>query len=628
MSLYNDLTDVLTPYANKIKEVNESLDNTTELVDSVVEDKYIFSGNVIDTSMGSLVSGVPNDIYFQMPKGTYYPNPFTLGSPRTGLWYLYPQDKNGNDISMTNISGDTVSNITFGSTTIIVITVADALTVTTKSYSSMDKYISDSQPTIGIFTLESKPYRWKLGGKSFSDLNQGLTQGFTSDTYVAYAEPTKVPNYADSLKGFIGDTIDAGVGSIYVDTYNILDLSTLNWSAYEAGASYLTSYSDEYISISAGDKLMSNVDKITYYWYDETHTSIGTNGASTSFGVITVPNNAVYMRVSITRNFVPEDRKIYIYKSENTRTPDDDRRPYIRNKEIDPSYLTNKKTFDYATPDSINSQLFKTVQWSAMRVVNAARNAFRIGTFNIYVVKGNRHWGELRQELLDHQIEICGFQEVSNSQTRILQSYMSGWQFPYGSTEVFNGSYVSQAILSHYEIESTVQYTYVNDNEGRTFVKSVIKLPQYKHHPHELTLSVYSTHLSLNAANRLSEVSELLAQIANDTSDFKVVCMDSNAFKTEADAQGKRPTWEAMIAGGFTPIHYGEYNTVTSTEATNSIDQIFMDENISCIEYFIVDSNDYPVAALSDSPISDHCMVYADLQFDFDAVLEQYPWDT
>lgn len=628
MSLYNDLNEVLTPYANKIKEVNESLDNTIELVDSVVEDKYIFSGNVIDTSTGSLVSGVPNGVYFQMPKGTYYPNPFTLGSPRNGIWSLYPQDKNGNNIPMTNKNGDTVSDIAFGSTSIVVITVVDALTVTTKTYSDMGKYISDMPLSTKAFTLESKPYRWKFGGRSFSDLNQGLTQGFTSDTYVAYAEPTKTSNYVDSLKGYISDTIDAGVGSIYADTYNILDLSTLNWSAYESGATYLSSYSDEYINVSAGDKLMSNVSKVSYDWYDETYTKIGQNASAIPFGVITVPENAVYTRITMARGVVPEDRKIYIYKSENTRTPADDRRPYIRNKEIDPSYLTNKKTFNYATPDSISSQLFKAVQWSAMRVVNAARNAFRIGTFNIYVTRGNNHWGELKQELLDHQIEICGFQEVVNSQTRILQSYMNGWQFPYGSTEVFNGSYVSQAILSHYEIESTSQYTYVNDNEGRTFVKSVVKLPKYKHHPHELKLSVYSTHLSLNAANRLSEVSELLAQIANDTSDFKVVCMDSNALETEVDAQGKRPTWEAMIAGGFTPIHYGEYCTVTSTTSTTSIDQIFMSENISCIEYFIVDSNDYPVAALSDSPISDHCMVYADLQFDFDTVLEQYPLGT
>lgn len=37
MSLYNDLTDVLTPYANKIKEVNESLGDTNFLIDRVLE---------------------------------------------------------------------------------------------------------------------------------------------------------------------------------------------------------------------------------------------------------------------------------------------------------------------------------------------------------------------------------------------------------------------------------------------------------------------------------------------------------------------------------------------------------------------------------------------------------------
>ena len=97
---------------------------------------------------------------------------------------------------------------------------------------------------------------------------------------------------------------------------------------------------------------------------------------------------------------------------------------------------------------------------------------------------------------------------------------------------------------------------------------------------------------------------------------------DTNAFKQGMDANGKLQEWEMMIEAGYNPIHYG----VSTTINNQAIDQIFIGPNIRCVNLNVVDSNDYPVVISGQSMyVSDHCLLYADLVFDFDAV---YPDST
>lgn len=133
------------------------------------------------------------------------------------------------------------------------------------------------------------------------------------------------------------------------------------------------------------------------------------------------------------------------------------------------------------------------------------------------------------------------------------------------------------------------------------------------------------------------EIDALLAVIANDTADFIVIVGDTNAFETGFDiSTGAHHEWEMFRNAGFTPVLDGTDNTVTADlqdryfcKADNdkvyciaSYDQIFIGSNITAENFGIIDSNLYPVESLGSVPVSDHCMVYADLKFDFDAVMQ------
>ena len=54
-----------------------------------------------------------------------------------------------------------------------------------------------------------------------------------------------------------------------------------------------------------------------------------------------------------------------------------------------------------------------------------------------------------------------------------------------------------------------------------------------------------------------------------------------------------------------------------------SLDQIFVSSNIEPVNHCVVDSNLYPSEFNQGAPVSDHCMIYADLKFDFDAVMQK-----
>ena len=513
--------------------------------------------------------------------------------------------------------------------------ISNQTSITVTSYTSLAAFNNNTRRTKTTYTLSAIPAYWIISGKAAAnpatstDANFGMTAE-PSETYVAYVEPvvTYSYEYADELDEHIGDIVSEELGGLNYDadiqfepSYNLIDVSQFN-DAPVSG--YWTLKAGYYFHVTAGKKICTSAYKPRFYFYDATYTSISNEATVNTYTLVDIPVGAVWARMSINANGVPSiEPHMVVYEAPADTPSNDDYRMWVPPTKIKGS-LVEGDIYDTAVPQNLSIDILTASAYKAVRVLNHQRNAFRIGTFNIYVPRQSSHWSQLKQELKDHSIDICAMQEVGNNiaKGRYVQNFLTlnTWQFKYGSQAIFNGTASDKATVSVYEIVSTELFT---NSTGRTYTRTVINLPRYKRNAHQFTLSVYSAHLNLTASNRLIEASEILATVAQDTSDFKVICMDSNAFKSEMDAQGKMPTWEAFVSAGFTPIHYGEYSTVTDLSDTDtSIDQIFMGENISLIDYDIVNSNDYPVTINGqDVPISDHCMVYADLAFDFDAVL-------
>ena len=613
-----------------------------------------YPGNLIDVSNARLSSGWIYDAApLSHPKGTFYGNPIQGIS---GFCALTPYDADGNVISVT--SGSTV-----GTTYNILYTegiyehIFDGTTITRKSYTNLDNLHNGVVNKTTVYTLSAMPSYWIVGGKP-QTLEMGITSE-PSETYVPYADPIILPpsyEFSDELNSHIGTVANDALGSIasatsndigkvpsvksvsdnmvaefefkdmnsqFEQSANLIDETKFIWTAVGGYYGLEPGY---YFPVIGGKKICASVSKPTFRFYDNDYTQISYIGTVVPYELVDVPDDAVYARMSINASAQTVESMIgtIMVLQAPADTPTNDYRiDYVPPTKIKGD-LVEGDIYATAKPLTLDIDILTASQYKAVRAVNKMHNAFRIATFNIYVTRGSAHWKVLKQELKDHSIDICAMQEVVNLETRHVQNFLTWntWQFKYGSQAVFDGVRPDKAVVSVYEIVSTEFYT-MSDN--RTYTKTVINLPQYKRNAHQFTLSVYSAHLSLSSSERLTEASEILATVANDASDFIVICMDSNTFKSEMDEHGKLPTWEAFISGGFTPIHYGEYSTITDmSDTSQSLDQIFMSNHITCIDYEIVNSNDYPVTISgSDVPISDHCMVYADLSFDFDAVLAE-----
>lgn len=315
----------------------------------------------------------------------------------------------------------------------------------------------------------------------------------------------------------------------------------------------------------------------------------------------------------------------------------------------------SNRIYDVTYPENANSEFVNAVKYYHNRAEREFNNIIRIGTFNKFISRGSGNWGVIKQELADHSIDICGFQEspaiVTDGQvTNQIGQYMQGWQF---TDYAAQDTSVGQAIVSHWDVTETNIYTILARQEGdRTCIHAVINLYPYKWYSNVIdnvaTLSVYSYHGMSQNGNvngvsktsyeiRMMEIQGLLDIIAQDTSDFIVVVGDTNCFETGFDPQtGTHAEWEAFRTAGYIPVLAGYESTVTADIAASHFalagngkvycdacyDQIFIGSNITAKGYTVVDSNLYPTTTESGTPVSDHCLVYADLEFDFDAVMQ------
>lgn len=258
--------------------------------------------------------------------------------------------------------------------------------------------------------------------------------------------------------------------------------------------------------------------------------------------------------------------------------------------------------------------------------LNRMRHAFRISTFNV-ARYGQVHWYRIKQFYQEHGVDIAGLQEVSyplgdTGYLKVFSDYFSSWQFTQFST---NGSAypINERMLmstSDYQIVSTEEVYYQTqkiDSSGdhRYYTKCEFRLPKYmdKRGSEYLKMSVYNTQLEVSSPNtRLAQAQELCAAALADPNPFIVILGDMNDF------QLNKPNYAVFENAGFTGIVSVNTSTTSGIEDGGSIDNIFVSSRLQALDYNVINAYDYMFNSVSGSnPLSDHDMVYADVKFDY-----------
>ena len=311
--------------------------------------------------------------------------------------------------------------------------------------------------------------------------------------------------------------------------------------------------------------------------------------------------------------------------------------------------------YNFTYPEKSDSVFVKAVKYYMQRFDRENKNIIRFGTFNKFVSRGSGNWADIKRELADYAIDVCGFQEcapivtdgvVTDEIGRYLQSYQFAGYVPQEAT-------VDKALVTHWTLTSSDNLTILTYDGGvSTCVRGKMNIVPPLWYSNAIsniaTLSVYSCHLSSGGKTidgtyyssfeiRKKEIEGLLAIIAEDTSDFIIVVGDTNCFETGFDIPtGTHYEWEMFRQAGLTPALPGYESTVTADlqnkyfcKADNgkvyciaAYDQIFFSANVSMDNYGVIDSNRYMMESDVSKVISDHCMIYADLKFDFEAVAQ------
>ena len=292
-------------------------------------------------------------------------------------------------------------------------------------------------------------------------------------------------------------------------------------------------------------------------------------------------------------------------------------------------------------PDEDKTLAVNAFRYWHDRAERENRGVIRVASFNKFISRQALNWSVMKQELIEEF--MLGYQ------------FTDGSDFSYETYNFNNGNGPGKAIVSHWEVTDTDVFTLVTTDSAvvQSAVRCKMVIPSGKWFSNYVdsgcTLSVYSWHgISTNATIegvtktsleiRQMEITALLAIMAQDTSDFIVVVADTNCFEPGLDIQNNTHVeWEMFRTAGYTPILPGIESTVTGNNASTHYhvdgdgtafcdtcyDQIFVSSHITAEGYKVVDSNLYPVPAANNAPVSDHCMIYADLKFDFDAIMQE-----
>lgn len=295
---------------------------------------------------------------------------------------------------------------------------------------------------------------------------------------------------------------------------------------------------------------------------------------------------------------------------------------------------------DYVQGKAGDSILYKNTEFGKKMVqetvyqINQTRDAIRVGTFNAYCAGlDQENWECIKNELEDFGLDLCAFQEVRDplntvGTNKVWADEMTGWQFPYAST---NGTLYptnERVCLSRYPIVSSSEYEFDEwSSDKRCLAKYEIQLPPHQDRvgSEQLKMSVYNTQLEVattrnpetgyaNPSNvRKSEAQEILDDIAVDKNRFIVVCMDSNDFSHDKEI------WQMFEDAGFTRCI--DARSQTTRDQNDIIDQIFVNENMTPLNCDVINSKRYMFMRPSGSvvAVSDHDLCFADIQLEYDS---------
>jgi len=625
----------------KVDALEENANDTSIRLDAV---SLLTEGNspqLVDTSLYTLYSGSNYKQYRNVNinlsnNGIYCSNPVGLVEHQQLTVY----DSSDNPLTFNNGSSANIGVSTLG-----YLEKLDSTHVKKYDFTSVEnlkKGIFRSVTTYEFSgTIDHIKTTLTAIGATSGDF--GITYNRITSVYIPYGYNITYNDeiFDDTWKNFVEQNrfynvpekrLNPWMQRSYALTDNLLDDRKFDWIPNNG---YYKMKLGETIPVTGGRTIICNKRMYSTKSYDSNgvETSLGNLGENT---LITLANDVVAIRFDVgigtDAYLIPsgEYEPILLYYADDTLYPldDVDRLP-VPMAQIN-GWDINKNVYDMAIPE-VDSNIVRMMKTFAIRELNHQRNAFRIGTFNIYVNNTRTNRSTIKKELETYGIDICAFQEVRSlddsgqhetvNQMNIADYLKRGWQFDYCNTNQATENN-KRAVVSAYEILSSEEFYYTNNpTPSNSFLKCVIKLPPYKHYVNgdNLTLSVYSYHgyFSSSAEGRPC-VQDILNKVAEDTSDFVIVCGDTNDFSENKEL------WAMFANARLTPVHNGASVTVADGN-THSIDNIFVSSGITCLYYDVVRSLDWqykPTPTSSPIPVSDHDFLYADLQFDFDAVIE------
>ena len=294
---------------------------------------------------------------------------------------------------------------------------------------------------------------------------------------------------------------------------------------------------------------------------------------------------------------------------------------------------------EYVQDKSGDSVLYKNTEFGQkvtqeiVRQINDTRDALRIGTYNIYSAgHAQENWECVKNQLQNYGLDLCAFQEVRDplntvGTNKVWANEMTGWQFPYAST---NGELYptnERVCLSRYPVVSSSEYEFQSwTSDRRCLAKYEIQLPPHQDRvgSEQLKMSVYNTQLEVSSTTdpttgyvkpsttRKAEAQQILDDIAEDTNRFIVVCMDSNDFSPDKEV------WKMFEDAGFTKCIDARSQTVR--DQNDIIDQIFVNENMQPLNCDVINSKQYQFMKASGlAAVSDHDLCFADIQLKYDS---------
>lgn len=629
MDAIEERIETLEEDVDSVKDLAEI--NLQERIEMVVQNKSGSGPQLANIANYTLKEYGSSYKYYQSvivdftQNGSYYTNP--VG--KSAMFQVDAYDSNNTKV--------TSSQITIGPWDVLVR--VDDTHIKRLQYTYESNFYEGKVRNTINYTLSGTASYLKIGSLKTLAFNDspyiGVTYNKYSNVYMPYGANLQ---YNDEMSENVWDyfinknrfydlpskRLNPWMQRSYALTHNLLDDRKINWVG--EGTYYKMKFG-ETVPVIGGKTIICNKAMYSVKTYDNS----GTETAVSNIGVYipyTLASDVVAIRFDVWcgsgSHSIPENTYepvVLYYADANGKT-----NPYD-NVDVLPLPMAqingwdiNKNVYDYAVPD-IESNIVRMMKTFAIREMNRTKDAFRIGTFNIYVNNTRTNRETVKKELETYGLDICAFQEArnltDNGDQMNIGDYLKGWQFQYCNTNtatVTNGRSIASAL----QILSSTEVTFT-DNTENSYLKCVIQMPRYKDYADGLTtLSLYTYHGNVSSATtRTAEVTQMLAAIAEDTSDFIIVTGDTNDFSTNKDI------WAMFAAAGLTPVHDGKSETVT--DRNNSLDNIFVSSHCSCAYYNVINSSEWmyiPAGGSTPQAVSDHDLVYADIVFDFETVID------